>query len=184
MATPFPRVRSRSPGYNVREVDEFLDLARRSFDAAGGRGAADVTAADIRHTAFSMERGGYATGAVDTALERLEDAFAGREREQAMRAAGEKSWYAATRTLAKEIIGRVNRPERERFARVGLFALGYAPREVDRFADRVREYFEEGSDLSVDEVRAVAFRAARRGYREAQVDLLIDGVVEVMLAVR
>lgn len=183
MATPFPLVRRRKPGYSVHEVDDFLALARRAFDT-GGRSATDLTAADIRHTAFSMERGGYATGAVDAALERLEDTFAEREREQAVQSAGERAWYSGTRTLAKEIIARVGRNDGQRFTRVGLLALGYSPREVDRFAERVREYFEEGSDLSVDEVRAVAFRPARRGYREAQVDLLIDGVVEVMLAVR
>ena len=36
----------------------------------------------------------------------------------------------------------------------------------------------------MDEVRAVAFTAKRHGYSERQVDLVIDGVVEVMLAVR
>ncbi|MDQ1530908.1 MAG: hypothetical protein QOE37_1013, partial [Microbacteriaceae bacterium] len=51
-------------------------------------------------------------------------------------------------------------------------------------ADQVRAYFEEGAQLAVDDVRAVAFRPKRNGYQEAQVDLLIDGLVEVMLAVR
>jgi DivIVA domain-containing protein len=33
-------------------------------------------------------------------------------------------------------------------------------------------------------VRTVAFRSRLRGYREWQVDLLLDAVVDVMLAVR
>ena len=38
--------------------------------------------------------------------------------------------------------------------------------------------------MSIDEVRTVAFRPRRGGYREAQVDMLLDTVVDVMLAVR
>ena len=45
-------------------------------------------------------------------------------------------------------------------------------------------YFQDGSALSIDEVRTVAFRPKKGGYRETQVDLLLDTVVNVMLAVR
>ena len=38
--------------------------------------------------------------------------------------------------------------------------------------------------MSVEDVRTVAFRPKKGGYREAQVDLLLDSVVNVMLAVR
>jgi DivIVA domain-containing protein len=38
--------------------------------------------------------------------------------------------------------------------------------------------------MSIDEVRTIAFRPQKGGYRETQVDLLIDAVVNVMLAVR
>jgi len=38
--------------------------------------------------------------------------------------------------------------------------------------------------MSVEEVRTVAFRSSKRGYSEAQVDLLLDTVVTVMLAVK
>src|SRR5919202_869047 len=181
MPANFPTVARSKLGYDIREVDAFLARARRAYDRSG---AENVTAADLRHAAFGLEKGGYQTSAVDSALERLEDAFATREREAAIKDVGEKSWYKGTRKLAQEIIERLRRPEKHRFDRMGLFAIGYSVKEVDRFADRVRGFLEEGAELPLEEVRSVAFRPARHGYREAQVDLLIDGVVEVMLAVR
>jgi DivIVA domain-containing protein len=180
--TPFPRVRGRRFGYDVDEVEHFLAVARAAYDDK--RTKTGVTSGDIRRTAFSMQRGGYATAAVDAALERLEDAFAARERDRVMRKSGERTYYAEARTLAKEIIGRMERPDKHRFDRTGPFAQGYRTKDVDLFADQVRAYFEEGAPLTVEEVRSVAFRPGRNGYREAQVDLLIDGLVEVMLAVR
>lgn len=179
MPTTFPRERRR-PGYDVEEVDRFIAAARSAYDAPGRR----LTAGDIRRTAFTMRRGGYTTRAVDAAMERLEDAFATRERERATAAGGERQFYAETRRLAKEIIGRLERPAGGRFDRVGFSRLGYSVKEVDRFALQARSYFEEGSQVSVERVRSVAFRPQRGGYSEAQVDLLIDGLVETMLAVR
>jgi len=181
-STPFPRVRGRRFGYDVDEVEDFLASARAAYDDKRSRPA--VSAADIRRTAFSMRRGGYATAAVDAALERLEDAFAARERDRVMRGSGERAYYAEARTLAKEIIARMDRPDGHRFDRVGAFGQGYRVKDVDRFAETVRAYFEEGAALDIEEVRSIAFRTGRNGYREAQVDLLIDGLVEVMLAVR
>jgi DivIVA domain-containing protein len=181
MPANFPTVARSKLGYDIREVDAFLLRARRAYDRSG---AENVTAADLRHAAFGLEKGGYQTTAVDSALERLEDAFATREREASIRESGEKSWYKGTRKLASEIIERLRRPDGQRFDRMGALAIGYSVKEVDRFSERVRAYFEEGAELQLEEVRSVAFRPTRHGYREAQVDLLIDGVVEVMLAVK
>jgi DivIVA domain-containing protein len=62
--------------------------------------------------------------------------------------------------------------------------FGYRTDEVDLVADRLVEYFETGRPITVDQVRAVAFRMQRRGYQEEQVDALLDAVIDVMLAVR
>lgn len=177
--TTFARER-RSLGYDPGEVDRFVAAARASYDGRGDR----LSAADIRRTAFSMRRGGYTTVQVDAALERLEDAFALRERETVLADGGERAFYASTRQLAKEIIARLERPDGKRFARVGFARIGYAVRDVDRFAVQARAYFEQGSQVAVDRVRTIAFRPQRGGYSEGQVDLLIDGLVEAMLAVR
>jgi DivIVA domain-containing protein len=180
MPSTFPRERHRRLGYDPEEVDRFISVARAEFDA----GPRSLRAADIRRTAFTMRRGGYATPAVDAALERLEDAFAVRERDAAVRSGGERAYYASTRQLAKEIIARLERPAGKRFTRVGFAHIGYSVADVDRFAEEARSYFEDGSNVPVERVRSIAFRPKRGGYSEAQVDVLIDGLVEAMLAVR
>jgi DivIVA domain-containing protein len=180
MPSTFPRERPRRFGYDPQEVDRFIAAARMEFD----RHVGEIRAVDIRRTAFTMRRGGYATAAVDAALERLEDAFAVREREAVIRSGGERAYYAGTRQLAKEIIGRLERPRGKRFARVAFSRIGYSVTDVDRFAEEARSYFEDGSAVPVERVRSIAFRPKRGGYDEGQVDLLIDGLVEAMLAVR
>lgn len=180
MPSTFPRERNRRLGYDPQEVDGFIASARAEFDRRSG----GLRSTDVRRTAFTMRRGGYATAAVDAALERLEDAFAVRERESAVRSGGERAYFAGTRQLAKEIIGRLERPDGQRFTRVGFAKIGYSVAEVDRFAQEARSYFEDGSEVPIERVRSIAFRAKRGGYHEAQVDLLIDGLVETMLAVR
>jgi DivIVA domain-containing protein len=180
MPSTFPRERSRRLGYDPQEVDHFIAVARAEFD----RKDSQLRPVHIRQTAFTMRRGGYATAAVDAALERLEDAFSVRERDAAIRGGQERAYYAGTRQLAKEIIGRLERPDGRRFARVGFSRIGYSVPEVDAFAHEARSYFEDGSHVPVERVRSIAFKPKRGGYSEAQVDLLIDGLVETMLAVR
>ncbi|BDZ63199.1 DivIVA domain-containing protein [Agromyces mangrovi Wang et al. 2018] len=82
------------------------------------------------------------------------------------------------------MINRLARPEGHRFDRVSFLAVGYSTREVDRFTQKLMRYFRDGAPISVDDVRTVVFRPQRGGYREVQVDLVLDAVVDVMLAVR
>jgi len=177
----FPRT-PKKQGYDVDQVDAFLQTARRAYDA--DEASAPMTAADIRRTAFSMQKGGYSTTHVDAALERLEDAFAQRERDQARQAAGDEAWFADARTTAQVVLNRLDRPVGHRFDRVSILTLGYNRQDVDRFANRLVKYFQDGRPMSVEEVRTATFREQRGGYREVQVDLLLDSVTDVMLAVR
>ncbi|MEO6506095.1 MAG: DivIVA domain-containing protein [Terrimesophilobacter sp.] len=183
MSTTFPRTRRSRRGYNVEQVEEFLEEARRAYATPPGE-PVGVSAESIRHTAFSLRRGGYSPSHVDAALERLEDAFATREREQALLTEGEGAWYAQARQIAQDIVDRVSRPPLHRFARAGILTDGYDRREVDAFANRMLRYFEDKLVMTVDEVRTVAFRPRKHGYREAQVDLLLDSAIRVMQAVR
>ena len=179
----FPRARKGRLGYDIDEVEEFLEEARRAYTAENPD-LSVVTADSIRTTAFSMRKDGYSTTHVDAALERLEDAFAAREREREIARQGDEAWYADARATAQEILDRVVRPKGKRFQRVSMLTLGYSVADVDAFADRIAGYFQNGDALTTDDVRTVAFRPQRGGYREAQVDYLLDTVTRVMLAVR
>lgn len=177
----FPVAKKPAAGYSRDEVDAFLERARSAYDGVPGQ---RLTASEIRRVSFTLRKGGYATEQVDAALERLEDAFAARERDEARGSAKDEHWLQDARTTAQVVINRLGRPAGERFQRAGAFTQGYNRADVDRFADRLLRYFQDGKPLSIDEVRTIAFRAQRRGYREVQVDLLLDSVTDVMLAVR
>lgn len=150
-----------------------LPAAEPPFDAAA-----------VRLAAFPLVRGGYVISAVDGALGRLEDAFAARERDQRLAEVGASVWIADARLTAQEILDRLSRPAKRKFGRTGVLRFGYRVDEVDLVAGKLITYFEAGDQISVEQVRQAAFRMQRAGYREEQVDALLDAVVEVMLAVR
>lgn len=183
MSSTFPHTRKSRLGYDVDEVEEFLEDARRAYTSEVS-GATLVSADSIRDTGFTMRKGGYSPDHVDAALERLEDAFALRERDRSFAQTGDQAWYARARTGAQAILDRIVRPRGRRFHRVSIFTGGYSVREVDALTDRVAQYFQSGRALSIDELRTSAFHAQRGGYQEAQVDVLLDAVTRVMLAVR
>ena len=183
VSTTFPRTRKSRRGYNVDQVEDFLEDARRAYSADSAAPTV-VNAENIRTTAFAMQKGGYSPVHVDAALERLEDAFASRERELAVQQAGDEAWYTRARSIAQEILDRLSREPGHRFDRVSFLSNGYHRKDVDAFASRLVDYFQDGKPLSIDEGRTIAFRPKKGGYRETQVDLLLDTVVNVMLAVR
>lgn len=178
-AVSFPETSGSVKGYEKRAVDAFLARARQAFEA----GAEPMTAAEVRRAAFPLVRHGYVIAPVDAALGRIEDAFAAREREAAVAEEGAHAWVGQTRATAQVVLDRLSRPKGRRFDRVGPLRYGYRVDEVDLVADRLARYLETGDSLSVEQVRAVAFRMQRGGYREVQVDAVLDAVIEVILAV-
>lgn len=183
MSRTFPRIKKSKAGYAVDEVEDFLEDARRAY--AADRSAPTVVSAEsIRRTAFDMEKGGYSVVHVDAALERLEDAFAVREKDRAVAEVGDQVWFSNARSIAQEAIDRLDRPWAHKFKRVGALTLGYHPKDVDDFGEQLTSYFQDGQPMSVEEVRTVAFRTRRGGYSEAQVDQFLDAIIGVMLAVR
>ncbi len=183
MSTTFPRTRKSRRGYDIDQVEEFLEEARTAYTAESNAPAV-LGADEIRGTAFALQKGGYSPAHVDAALERLEDAFASREREKARQLRGDQAWFAEARTNAKAIIDRLARPKGQKFLHAGFLTDGYDRKQVDAFCERLADYFLKGSPMSVDEVREVAFRPKKGGYREWQVDYFLDSIVSVMLAVR
>ena len=176
----FPLADSKTLGYDRSVVDAFLDRARQAFQGTD----ASLTSSDIRSAAFPLVKGGYMAAEVDSAVERLEDTFAEREREARIAEIGIDQWNAEARELAQEILNRIGRAKGRRFRRSAFISYGYSVADVDAFAERVHNFFTAGEPLSRSEVRTVTFRPQLRGYDESQVDFLLDELVRVMLAVR
>ncbi len=178
--TLFPEARGREKGYDMNAVDDFMSRARDAFETS----SSDFTAGDVRRVAFPLVHHGYSVAAVDAALGRIEDAFALREREEVLQSVGAQQWVGQTRRNAQVILDRLSRPRRRRFDRARGLSYGYRLDEVDLVADKIARYLQTGESVTAEQVRGVAFRMQRRGYREAQVDAVLDAVVEVILAVR
>ena len=176
----FPLAAGRQRGYHRAAVDTFLEAARAAFEDE----RTDFGAEEVRSASFPLVKHGYDIPTVDAALGRVEDAFAARARERALRSVGVDAWISQARAAAQEILDHLARPERERFARTGLLTFGYRIDEVDHVAERIAGFLRDGDPLDVEQVRGAAFRMQRGGYREEQVDALLDATVEVMLAVR
>lgn len=176
----FPEEGGRRKGYDRAAVDEFLARARDSFESGSD---VALTANDVRLASFPLARRGYSIESVDAALGRIEDAFAAREREAALGAVGAREWVGQARETAQEVLDRLTRRRKHRFDRVGALRYGYRVDEVDLIADRLAAYLESGEPVTVEQVRSVAFRMQRGGYREVQVDAVLDAFVDVVLAV-
>ncbi|MEO6943039.1 MAG: DivIVA domain-containing protein [Terrimesophilobacter sp.] len=183
MSSTFPRTRNSRRGYDIDQVEDFLEDARTAYSSEPGTSVV-LDADAIRRTSFSLKKGGYSPTHVDAALERLEDAFAGRERDRSRAMAGDDAWFNAARKNAREIIDRLARPHGQRFTKVNFLSGGYDRKQVDAFGDRLSDYFLKAAPLSVEDVRTIAFRPKNGGYSEAQVDYFLDSVTAVMLAVR
>lgn len=176
----FP-VETRGRGYDRATVDGFLARARAAFEEEPD--GEPMTAQTVRDASFPLARNGYVIAAVDAALGRIEDAFAARERADALATVGANAWVAQQRELAQEVLNRLTRPRRHRFDRVGVLRYGYRLEEVDLVADKLTAYLAEGEKVTPEQVRSVAFRMQRGGYRESQVDAVLDAVLEIMLAI-
>ena len=158
-------------GYSRAQVEEFLARAKGVWDAGGPPGP--VTSWHVRTVGFDVRRNGYVVEEVDSALDRIEDAFVSRE---------ERSDPAGWREVEDAVLARLEREDGHRFPQASLTRAGYRAGEVDELCRRVREHLVLGGRLTVDEVRSAVFRPRRgsRGYREAAVDAYLDRVVDVM----
>ncbi|MGH3689052.1 MAG: DivIVA domain-containing protein [Microbacterium sp.] len=179
-APAFALTSGRVRGYHRAAVDTFLASARRAFEAGGDELSAD----DVRTASFPLVKGGYVVADVDAALGRVEDAFAARERERVVRSQGAGAWVEQARSDAQTILDHLARPRRRRFARTGVLTFGYRIDEVDHVSTRIVRYLRDGDALTVEQLRSAAFRMQRGGYREEQVDALLDATIDVILAVR
>jgi DivIVA domain-containing protein len=181
----FERVQRNDYGYNAKQVDQFLQRARVSLESP--KAAVHViTSSDVRSVSFDPVKGGYSAAVVDAALDRLEDAFARRERDELIASSGEEAWLRQIGRLSGILRGRLHRPDGERFRRPSKNkARSYNTADVDKLCHELIGYLEEDKPLSVDNVRRAVFRPAtgQDGYEENQVDAFLDRVVELMAAI-
>jgi DivIVA domain-containing protein len=177
----FPHVSRWLRGYDPDQVDEFFARARIAYE---GPVESAMRGADVRTVAFDLVRGGYATSAVDGALDRLEGAFVRRERAAFVGRQSQKEWMSAVAERATTLYPRLVRPRGERFAPPER-GRGYLADDVDEVLDRLVAYFDRNGTLTSAELRGATFRPARggRAYAEGPVDAYLDRAVEVLLAV-
>ncbi|MFT4156575.1 MAG: DivIVA domain-containing protein [Microbacterium sp.] len=175
----FSVTRGRTRGYERRAVDAFLAAARAAFESDG-----ELSASEVRTASFPLVKNGYAVSEVDAALGRVEDALAGRERDRAVRSQGAGAWVEQAREQAQVILDHLARRRKHRFARTGVLTFGYRVDEVDHVTGRIVRYLRDGEPLTAEQLRSAAFRMQRGGYREEQVDALLDATIDVILAVR
>lgn len=176
----FSLTTGRVRGYHRAAVDTFLAAARAAFEGD----ADDLSAADVRVASFPLVKNGYVVAEVDAALGRVEDALAARARDRVVRSQGAGAWVEQARDDAQVILDHLARPKRQRFARTGVLTFGYRIDEVDHVGTRIARYLRDGEPLTAEQLRSAAFRMQRGGYREEQVDALLDATVDVILAVR
>lgn len=171
-----------SSGYDPEQVDDFFARARRVYE---GDVSEPLSGEDVRRAAFDLVRGGYATAPVDAALDRLERAFAARQRSEYVATHGRQAWMEHLAARARTLYGRLARSDGERFAPPGRGEPGYAAAEVDALCRRLVEYFDHGQSLTSEEVRQATFRRARghEAYAEGPVDAFLERAVEVLVGV-
>jgi DivIVA domain-containing protein len=181
VADTFPRASKMGKGYDVEQVEAFLTRARAAYED-GGRGPA-MTSWHVRTVGFDLVRGGYEVEAVDAALDRIEDAFARREKQRGEERAGSSGWQNQLRTQEQSLRAQLARPDGQRFPRGSGLELTYDIEQVDELCERVEAAFASGRPMAPDAVRLAVFKSRRgaRGYREAAVDAFLDRVVELLV---
>ena len=171
-ADRFPRVGRLHRGYHRHQVDAFVHRVEVSLSGV----LPPVSAGEIRRTGFELVLGGYATAAVDAALDELEQRAMA-----AARATGGRRGRVDPESETTFLRGELTAPYMRRFPRAATLRRGYDLDSVDDFLDRVADTLAGHQHLTVDDVRGVSFPPQRGGYDEDAVDETLDRVVELML---
>lgn len=181
-STPlFTLLDQREHGYQRAEVDRFMARARQAYDSGAG-----MPLAEIRDASFTMGAGGYNPAEVDAALDRLEDAFAGAERDRYIEQHGEDAWYEQLNQRSQPLRRRMERPALRRFREpANASTMGYRKDEVDQLCRQLEQYLDGENPMSVDEIRTITLTPATgtNAYDEAQVDVFLDRMTEIMASV-
>ncbi len=177
MTYTFPSAEGKKHGYDKGQVDEFIEHARVQYADVS---LELVTANLIRNTEFDLVAGGYLISAVDTAMDRLEDAFSAREIQRQKLFRGEFAVQDRLERVTEIVRNRISRPKRKKFSSVGWLLRGYDRKQVDKLLLLVENHLNNNSPVPINSVRRAIFKAKRGGYVESQVDAFIDRVVEIL----
>ncbi|WNM26292.1 DivIVA domain-containing protein [Demequina capsici] len=182
MTDLFPRAGRLKIGYRRAQVEEFFTAAREAYEDTEGD---TMVALDIRRASFDLKRGGYSTQSVDAALDRIEQAFATRQRDSFVRTRGQEAWLADLAERAQVLYPRLRRPRGERFARPAGLSAGYDAGAVDDVLDRLTSFFDRGEPMNAEDLRSLTFSRKPRwaAYDERVVDAYLARAVDILLGV-
>ncbi|MCJ7827503.1 MAG: DivIVA domain-containing protein [Demequinaceae bacterium] len=177
----FPRVGFLRQGYDWEQVNEFFTNVRVAYE----RTVVDpngLTPLDIRHAAFDLRGRGYKTTEVDAALDRLEDAFSARIKDQFVHQHGVEAWHAQLAERAQVLYERLRRPKGERFSHPKRLKRGYRTNDIDALLDRITAFFDRGQALTPSDIRTAIFprRAKWRSYDESKVDAYLARAIDIL----
>ena len=175
MSYAFVQAGKRKLGYDMSEVDAFLDLARQQYNDPSRQ---LLNSLDVRAIRFKLVKNGYSISVVDAALEKLEDTFAAAEFSKEVISQGFFEFEEDLVNQRAELVARCNRPNKKKFTKRKYPNKGYSVKQVDQLCSQLGKSLENKADLSVKEVRTATFKSKRGGYAEYQVDAFLESVVE------
>lgn len=182
----FKRVGPQENGYSTAQVDAFFTRLADDYELmlTGTELGKEVnTSRTIREVVFEPEMGGYVPGEVDRALDRVEDRFSELERRLYIQRYGNDVWNLAVDELRQLLLGRLRRPEGERFRRPAKHLIkGYFVKDVDTLCRRLLDHMDGKHQLLPDDIRSVSFTAStgKLSYEETQVDAFLDRCIEYL----
>ncbi|MBN2176136.1 MAG: DivIVA domain-containing protein [Demequinaceae bacterium] len=184
MTDMFPRVGFLRQGYDREQVEEFFTNVRAAYERpiVDPNGLMPI---DIRHAAFDIRARGYKTAEVDAALDRLEDAFAARLKDQFVHQQGIEAWHAQLAERAQVLYERLRRPKGARFSHPKRLRRGYRASDVDALLDRITAFFDRGTPLTPNDLRSAIFprKAKWRSYDESKVDAYLARAIDILQGV-
>lgn len=176
----------RKWGYDIAQVDEFLDRAHKAYDSLEPL----LKQEDIQNVSFGLQKGGYSIPQIDAALSRLERAVVDRRTLWDLQRMGRVAWRAQTEALVNTIRGRVKRADNERFSDGEKGSPSYDRKQVDKLIREISDAVEdelnntvsEANEINSSYVENVVFtqRTGAKGYSEAQVDAYLNRVVQIL----
>ncbi len=130
------RVGKRKWGYDVAQVDAFLERAHSLYEDEN----AELTPKDIQGVSFDMRRGGYEYKQVDAALDRLERAVVDKQTAWEISSSGRIASKARSESLLEQMADHANRAQGQRFAPGESKTPSYDRKQVDALVDSVIAY--------------------------------------------